>query len=67
MNELPPCPQCSSPYAYEDGTLLICPECAHEWSAQADTSNINQSKIVQDANGNTLEDGDSVKTNNSGG
>ena len=60
MSDLPPCPQCKSNYSYADRDLFICPECAHEWSAQADTSNINQSKIVQDANGNTLEDGDSV-------
>ncbi|MGL6175368.1 MAG: alkylphosphonate utilization protein, partial [Vibrionaceae bacterium] len=32
---LPACPVCQSPYTYEDGALLICPECAHEWSANA--------------------------------
>jgi protein PhnA len=25
------CPKCNSPYAYRDGLLWICPECAHEW------------------------------------
>ena len=29
---IPPCPKCESPYAYSDGTLLICPECANEWN-----------------------------------
>jgi len=26
------CPKCNSPYAYPDGMLWICPECAHEWT-----------------------------------
>ncbi|HBX91732.1 MAG TPA: alkylphosphonate utilization protein, partial [Hyphomonas sp.] len=29
MSALPPCPNCDSEYTYEDGALLICPECAH--------------------------------------
>ena len=33
MSTLPPCPKCNSEYTYEDGTQLVCPECAHEWSA----------------------------------
>ena len=52
------CPQCQSPYAYFDGTLNICPECAHEWddnAAPADTE-----EQVLDANGTVLQDGDSV-------
>ncbi|MEQ4602729.1 MAG: alkylphosphonate utilization protein, partial [Pseudomonas amygdali] len=24
---LPSCPKCNSEYTYEDGSLLICPEC----------------------------------------
>ncbi|MBV1913094.1 MAG: alkylphosphonate utilization protein, partial [Cycloclasticus sp.] len=32
MSDLPNCPQCHSEYTYEDGSLYICPECAHEWS-----------------------------------
>lgn len=55
MTTLPPCPQCNSPYAYEDGALLICPECGHEWSASGDAA-----QIVRDAVGNELKDGDSV-------
>jgi len=42
---------------YEDGGLLICPECAHEWSggdSEGDT------KVVRDANGAVLQDGDTV-------
>lgn len=58
MSTLPPCSKCQSPYVYEDKDLLICPECAYEWSpAAADTSHV---KIVRDANGTELKEGDSV-------
>lgn len=58
MTTLPPCPKCQSEYAYEDGSLLICPECAHEWSAtEAPTET---TKVFKDANGNILQDGDTV-------
>ncbi|HWR39117.1 MAG TPA: zinc ribbon domain-containing protein YjdM [Patescibacteria group bacterium] len=60
MAELPNCPQCKSEYIYEDGNLLICPECAHEWSpAKANTADEDH-LIAKDANGNLLQDGDSV-------
>ena len=32
MENLPNCPKCNSEYTYEDGSLLVCPECAYEWS-----------------------------------
>ena len=59
MSNLPNCPECNSEYTYEDGSLLICPECGHEWTleTEADTS---ENKIIKDANGNVLNDGDSV-------
>ena len=62
MSDLPNCPKCSSEHTYEDGALLICPECAHEWSATAATSATDDEgpRIVKDANGNVLADGDSV-------
>lgn len=60
MSELPPCPQCSSVYTYEDGALLICPECAHEWSASADSGAGEETKIYKDAVGNILQDGDMI-------
>ena len=55
MEELPACPECNSPYTYEDGELYVCPECAHEWSKVA-TADF----VIKDANGNILQDGDSV-------
>lgn len=61
MSQLPPCPKCNSEYTYEDGSLLICPECAHEWSKDAAEINADEGKlIVRDANGNQLNDGDYV-------
>ncbi|CAA0098945.1 Uncharacterised protein [Halioglobus japonicus] len=60
MSGLPPCPKCESPYAYEDRNLLVCPECAHEWSAEESTGADEDSLQVQDANGNALVDGDTV-------
>jgi protein PhnA len=57
------CPQCSSENAYQDGTLWICPECNHEWMAQAGASvsdEVTNEFAVRDANGNLLSDGDTV-------
>jgi protein PhnA len=56
-DKLPNCPQCDSEFAYEDGTMLICPECAHEWSPNESR---DDAKVVKDANGNSLSDGDTV-------
>ena len=59
MSEFPPCPNCKSPYTYEDGSLLVCPECGHEWSVNA--SSLSQDEeTVRDSVGNILSDGDSV-------
>ncbi|EGL15818.1 MULTISPECIES: zinc ribbon domain-containing protein YjdM [unclassified Paenibacillus] len=60
MSNLPNCPACNSEYTYEDGNLLVCPECAHEWNVDAEPGNGEEEKVVKDANGNILKDGDSV-------
>ena len=60
MTALPNCPKCSSAYTYEDGLLYICPECAHEWSIKAGESPKQDAKVFKDANGNILNDGDTV-------
>ena len=59
MSDLPKCPKCSSEFTYEDGDMFVCPECAHEWSKQAAES-ADDRRVVKDANGNVLQDGDSV-------
>lgn len=60
MTDLPNCPKCNSEYTYEDGNMLVCPECSHEWSLEQDTAAGEADKIVKDANGNVLNDGDTV-------
>jgi len=62
MSHLPACPKCQSVYTYEDGAQLVCPECGHEWSAAVanDTANDDAPRIICDAVGNVLQDGDTV-------
>ncbi|MEM5613070.1 zinc ribbon domain-containing protein YjdM [Bacillus thuringiensis] len=60
MSNLPNCPKCNSEYTYEDGNLFVCPECAHEWTLELEAENSEDTKVIKDANGNILNDGDSV-------
>ncbi|HBA04846.1 MULTISPECIES: zinc ribbon domain-containing protein YjdM [Clostridium] len=60
MGNLPNCPKCNSEYTYEDGSIFVCPECAHEWGVQAENENNEDINVIKDANGNVLQDGDSV-------
>lgn len=57
-----PCPKCKSPYAYPNDLLMICPECAYEWNPAdaAEGTEEETGLVVIDANGNRLQDGDSV-------
>jgi protein PhnA len=55
------CPQCSSAHVYQDGSLWVCPECAHEWNPEAAAGDAGaQGSVVRDAHGGLLSDGDSV-------
>lgn len=58
MSTLPNCPHCNSEYTYEDGSLYVCPECAHEWSIEGVIA--EDEGVIKDANGNLLSDGDTV-------
>ena len=61
MSNLPNCPECNSEYTYEDGNMLVCPECAHEWSKDdTGAAATSDEKVFRDANGNELQDGDTV-------
>lgn len=61
MSALPPCPKCNSEFTYEDGSLYICPECAHEWNPDAGSESAEVgNKIYRDSAGNALQDGDTV-------
>ncbi len=60
---LPACPKCTSAYTYEDRGLYVCPECAHEWSpkAAAAPADVDDGpRVIKDAVGNVLADGDTV-------
>lgn len=59
MTTLPPCPQCQSVYTYEVAGQLSCPECGHEWNPSAPAA-AEATRVWKDANGNILQDGDSV-------
>jgi protein PhnA len=60
MSDLPNCPKCASEFTYEDGDMLVCPECSHEWSKQAAAEVTDQEAVIKDANGTVLKDGDTV-------
>ncbi|BCD68198.1 zinc ribbon domain-containing protein YjdM [Nitratiruptor sp. YY09-18] len=55
---LPKCPKCGSEYVYEDGVLLVCPECGFEFSKNFQAQ--EEGLVVKDAHGNILKDGDDV-------
>lgn len=50
------CIKCHEPYAYLDGNMYICTMCGEEWN---DSETIEDNNI-KDANGNILNDGDTV-------
>ncbi|XMB86795.1 zinc ribbon domain-containing protein YjdM [Mycoplasmatota bacterium WC44] len=60
MFDLPKCPKCNSEYTYEDGSIYVCPECGYEWNLELENENSEEMNIIKDANGNVLNDGDSV-------
>lgn len=65
MTALPACPKCNSEFTYQDGQMHVCPECAHEWgltstAAAAPIESDESARVVRDANGNELKNGDTV-------
>ena len=59
MSEIMTCPQCQSPYGYEDRGMYICPECSHEWTGTEIQVN-DGGLVIKDANGALLQNGDGV-------
>jgi protein PhnA len=59
MQSLPACPLCQADYSWQDGDNLNCPACGHIWSL-SESENAQDRLVVRDANGNLLEDGDTV-------
>ncbi|MGR9086584.1 MAG: zinc ribbon domain-containing protein YjdM [Gammaproteobacteria bacterium] len=60
MNRLPPCPACGSEFTYEDNGIYLCPECGKEWTVDPTVEDSADARIIKDANGNVLQDGDTV-------
>ncbi len=60
MSGFPPCPKCGSGFTYDDGGQYVCPECAHEWPKDAALQSAEPVRVVRDANGTELHDGDTV-------
>ena len=60
MISLPKCPLCHSEYTYEAGAVYACPECAHEWPQGEVAVSTDDKRIIKDAHGNVLQDGDTV-------
>lgn len=58
-DEMKPCPVCECPYGYfKAEELYACPECSHEWNPEELID--DNTLVVKDANGNLLQDEDSV-------
>ena len=56
----PACPQCTLENTYPDGDNYVCADCGFEWPMAAAADEEDGPRIVKDANGNVLSDGDSV-------
>lgn len=59
MEQIPPCPKCGSEHTYPTGSIFACPECFHEFSLEDAQAAANANRVL-DANGNELQNGDSV-------
>lgn len=57
---MPDCPECGESFTYEQGALLVCPMCGHEWSADEPAASDEAPRAITDAVGNELLDGDTV-------
>lgn len=59
---IPACPECQSEHPYPMGALLVCPMCGHEWAPDETTDSLvaDEPRVITDAVGNVLADGDTV-------
>lgn len=58
MSTYPACPKCGSEYTYPMDSLMVCPDCNHEWNPNEEV--VEDANVVKDANGNILSNGDTV-------
>ena len=59
MTDIPKCQKCNGEYTYFDGSLYVCPDCGHEFSADGGES-AEENTVAKDSNGAELFDGDAV-------
>lgn len=60
MHTIPACPQCAQENTYPDGDNYVCADCGHEWPMIAAATDDEDTRVVKDANGTVLQDGDAV-------
>lgn len=61
MSTIPACPQCTLENTYQDGDNYVCADCGYEWPTNESVQDEEESgRVVKDANGNVLNDGDTV-------
>ena len=60
MSSIPACPQCTLENTYPDGDNYVCADCGFEWPQAAAAAEEEGERIVKDANGTVLQNGDSV-------
>lgn len=54
------CPSCGFEWTYEEDNMMVCSACQFKWSLNADKETTQEVKAFLDANGNELNDGDSI-------
>lgn len=60
MSASPACPQCTQENTYPDGENFVCADCGFEWPQSGPSAADEGERIVKDANGNGLQNGDTV-------
>ena len=61
MSSRPTCPQCTLENTYPDGCNYVCADCGFEWPMTGVAAdNVDSERVIKDANGNVLADGDAV-------
>jgi len=58
--KMPPCPVCTMTELLDRVDRWEFVTCGHEWEREADASDASDARVVVDAHGTTLSDGDSV-------
>jgi protein PhnA len=56
----PICPKCSLENTYNYAGNIVCIDCGHEWPIEQSNETDDHARIIKDANGNILYDGDAV-------